>query len=307
MDEEHVYVILDFIEKELTQNKVKVLQVNWFGGEPTLCENIIEEFNRKLITICEKNNISFVSGMTTNGYLLTRKKFEKYLDLGIDNYQITIDGWKHDELRKHKSGIKTLSSILSNLKEISKIPKEKNFFIRLRYNITPETEDISWYDYVYKLFGTDQRFSIYIHSVQDWGGDSVKKMNLCSQEIMSEIEKKHLDYIKKVGLSCANIYENTNALFDKVCIASYPYSYVFMPNGSIVRCTVELENDVNIIGRVDKELGVEIYKDKKEMWIQKDIPKNCFDCEKLKVCMHMTCPKQYVIDKRDRNKCDFEE
>lgn len=177
----------------------------------------------------------------------------------------------------------------------------------MRYNITPETEDISWYDYVYKLFGTDQRFSIYIHSVQDWGGDSVKKMNLCSQEIMSEIEKKHLDYIKKVGLSCANIYENTNALFDKVCIASYPYSYVFMPNGSIVRCTVELENDVNIIGRVDKELGVEIYKDKKEMWIQKDIPKNCFDCEKLKVCMHMTCPKQYVIDKRDRNKCDFEE
>lgn len=95
--------------------------------------------------------------------------------------------------------------------------------------------------------------------------------------------------------------------FIYVKIASYPYSYVFMPNGSIVRCTVELENDVNIIGRVDKELGVEIYKDKKEMWIQKDIPKNCFDCEKLKVCMHMTCPKQYVIDKRDRNKCDFEE
>ena len=70
MSEVTLEKIKQFLEREIVERNIKYVQVNWFGGEPTLCEECIYDFNRYVLKLKEKYGFSFLSGITTNGYLL---------------------------------------------------------------------------------------------------------------------------------------------------------------------------------------------------------------------------------------------
>ncbi|MFR8333548.1 MAG: hypothetical protein ACLU9S_15275 [Oscillospiraceae bacterium] len=54
-----------------------------------------------------------------NEYVLDVDAFRQYYAAGIVSYQVTLDGWKHDETRPHVSGKGTLQTILNNLIALS--------------------------------------------------------------------------------------------------------------------------------------------------------------------------------------------
>ena len=155
----------------------KTIQINWFGGEPTLCKDVVLETANLVQSLQAVHAFQYNSNMTTNGYLLDMETFQQLYNAGITSYQITLDGWNHDKTRPHVSGKDTLQKILDNLMAISALPKERySFSIVLRHNILNNDRDYSWYDHLYKLFGADDRFSILVHPVGDWGGESVHSL-----------------------------------------------------------------------------------------------------------------------------------
>ncbi|WP_197257388.1 radical SAM protein [Paenibacillus dendritiformis] len=82
--------ILKFLEKTL--RRYNSLVINWFGGEPLKSFNIIKKMSPQIIEICKKNNVHYRAGMTTNGYLLDKDKFEQLMEYEVRSFQITLDG-----------------------------------------------------------------------------------------------------------------------------------------------------------------------------------------------------------------------
>ena len=295
MSDEHLQAIKNFIHENITN--FNRFELNWFGGEPTLCMNVIKEFSQYIFTLKEKYNFNFISNITTNGYLLNIDNFKTCYECGIRTYQITIDGFNHDQTRPFIDGSGTLSTIINNLKTIHFLPKEYQFKIIIRHNILSNDFDLSWYDYLHKLFGDDERFGIVVRSVNDWGGDTVKSLSLLKEEKTKTIEV-HQNYIKQIGM---DIEEGDNQLFGNICYAGYPHSYIFRPNGSIVKCSVALDNPLNIIGNIEDN-KVNIHSHLNELWFQNDYSEKCLTCTKILSCMNMNCRHRTLIEKKDHCK-----
>ena len=99
-------------------SQAKNLTVTWFGGEPTLAFDRIEELTAGLRSL----DITFTrAGMITNGYLLDREKIDKLNDLAIRFVQITLDGPReiHDARRVRVDGGPTFQTIIGNIETLA--------------------------------------------------------------------------------------------------------------------------------------------------------------------------------------------
>ncbi len=281
----------------------KRINISWFGGEPTLCKDTVLETAELLKGLQKAYGLEYTSGMTTNGYLLSKSDFLLYYNAGITSYQITLDGWNHDKTRPHVSGKGTLQTILTNLQEISRLPQDEyRFNIILRYNILSNSACDSWYDHLHKLFGEDNRFSILVRAVGNWGGESVNTLDLLKGTDVKAALNTHTAYLKKIGLRGG---EENAAPLSQICYASYPHSMVFRADGTIQKCTVALAHPKNCIGYVDLEQGVILDKFAEHRWSGTELHSDCYRCAKVLSCLNMQCPRAQIID--GESVCDYRE
>lgn len=285
--------VLDRIHEYIAEQapRFKFLQIGWFGGEPTLCKDTILETSELIHSLQRKNSFLYSAAMTTNGYLLNAENFKEYYAAGITNYQITLDGWNHDQTRPHVSGRGTLQTILENLTAISALPEEYQFQIILRHNILAGDRDFSWYDHLYKLFGADKRFTVMVRAVGNWGGESVKSLDLLEEEQQEQLLSEHTAYLNKVGMQGGG----QDAPFSGICYASYPHGFVFRPSGKIEKCTIALDHPKNMVGYVDPDKGVVIRDEANRQWCTFDLKSECQGCPDVLKCFNMRC-KRHVMD-----------
>lgn len=289
MPKENSLTIQNFIEQNISS--FDKLELNWFGGEPTLCMDYIKSFSSYILSLKEKYDFIFHSNITTNGYLLNLDNFKTCYNCGITTYQITIDGFSHDKTRPFVDGSGTLSTIIKNLTSIHSLSKDDyHYQIIIRHNILSNDLDLSWYDYLKDIFEDDSRFKVVVRSVNDWGGDSVKSLDILKND-KKETLKIHQDYIQKIGL---NIEEGDHQLFGNICYASYPNSYIFRPNGSIVKCSVALDNPLNIIGKLDNNKVV-IQESQNKLWVTNDYSEDCYQCSRILSCLNLNCRYHSLI------------
>ncbi len=280
--------------------KFKRINISWFGGEPTLCKDVVLETNDMIKKQCGVYGNIFTSSMTTNGYLLDLNNFKEYLDCGITEYQITLDGRKHDHTRPHVLGSGTLQKILENLDAISALPQEQyQFKIILRHNLMPDDIDYTWYDDLYKRFKGDERFCVFFHSIDDWGGENVSSLHLLSDNEKAELIKKHINYVKSIGMPCEN---EKSGPFSKICYASYPHSMVFRSKGQIEKCTVCLGHPENLIGSVTED-GVIIDDSANAKWGFSDLKQECCSCKNLSDCLNLPCKRKTLVEKNNDLHC----
>lgn len=279
----------------------KMIQLAWFGGEPTLCKNAVLETAAFVQSLQSSYSFSYTSGMTTNGYLLDVDTLKQYFNVGITTYQVTLDGWNHDKTRPHVSGSCTLQTILNNLIAISSLPKEEySFFITLRHNVLADDNDFSWYDYLYELFGHDERFGVFVHPVGDWGGESVKSLSLLDSEGRESLPLAHIEYLKKIGMKCTN---GRKGVFAKICYACYPNSMVFRADGRIEKCTVALNHPLNALGFVHPEKGVVLNPEINKLWSSSKLKHECYTCPEVLSCLNLRCKKRCIVDGHTNSRC----
>lgn len=275
------------------------IHIAWFGGEPTLCKDTILETSAYIQALQNTNHFQYHANMTTNGYLLDATLFQQFYQVGITSYQITLDGWHHDKTRPHVSGKGTLKAILANLTAISALPKETyDFRIILRHNILAGDEDFSWYDHLYALFGQDDRFSVLIHSVDDWGGSSVHTLDVLQDGSKQALLAKHILYLDKIGFKCQN---HQNQPFSQICYACYPHSMVFRASGKIEKCTVCQDHPKNHLGYIDLEKGVVLDPAVNDLWTFSNLKPACYTCPDLLKCLNMKCRKSAVLNGQETN------
>jgi uncharacterized protein len=275
-------------------SRLNRLHLEYFGGEPLLGLQAIRHIAPEAQRICIENNIEFGSGMTTNGYLLTRDVFLELLHWGIRGYQVTLDGspQHHNTSRPLIGGGPTFERIISNLDAIRRT--NERYSVVLRVNFSPDTlADIDSFLSLIQSFRGDERFPLRFYPIGKWGGPNDGSLEICG--LSGERERQALDQIAAergfVVESRLPYLRPRGSL--SICYAARPYNLIIGADGKLMKCTVALDTkDYNIVGRLSEDGRADIDVDRLTKWIKPYFEEDsgCKSCFFLPSCQGISCP-----------------
>jgi uncharacterized protein len=274
--------------------------ISWFGGEPTLFKGATLHFMREL-RLKLAPEVALNGGMTTNAYLLTKDEFREYYDVGIRDYQITVDGFAntHNQLRQLKDGSGTWDNIIENLKAIHTLDYDDiHIMLRINYNDDVMQNIYEFLDFIKSMFGN--KFVLHTHPITNLGGEFNDSM--CSPDILADAEEKIGEYVLMNNIR-SDYAERHIQIFGAICYASKPNSFVVDPYGIIRKCTVALKDEKNIVGEILDESHYFINTYKLAAWTKAQVDDSeCADCCIYPVCMQRVCTNSMINRK---NVCTY--
>lgn len=283
--------VKSFILQQIEQNHFKSIFLSFFGGEPTLMANEINQFMNDLLF--ENQKLPFPAYiraiMTTNGYLLTPNMLDQFIKNHIVRYQITLDGMEeeHNRSRYLISGKGTWKRIIKNL-EYFKSVDDNNVSVLLRSNVTPGLYQKidEWLEYLHDNF-SNSIFRIHFETAKDFGhmNDSNFELLKNEKDVLTDI----IDRSKKWNLPLELLGFNTMP-FSMVCYAARQFSYIVDFDGIVKKCTSSsLDQPYNCIGKID-EKGMKLDWKIASQWTSYDLKEECKNCNILPLCYRRKCP-----------------
>lgn len=282
MSEETQEKTKQFVDEFLRSTPTKKLTVCWFGGEPTLHLQCVENLSRYVQDLCKEMNIDFGQSMVTNGTTLTDHVIERLANIGVRSLQITLDGFKedHDKSRPFLADMniaemtevqiqqrrqtepsfgvflniigqepclkKSRSSYDAIVTALQRLHKA-GFYVSLRVNLGIQNKDryAEFYEHLRSLGVTEKDKS---------GGQVIayparifETEDGMQKEEFAEIELK----AKTTQHACS---QNTNLLSPfsgESCMANKQFSLAISQSGAISKCWHHITEDNVIIGTVD--------------------------------------------------------
>ncbi len=282
--------LLNYITKEryddviehLANKKYRGYHFSWFGGEPLLRINDICYFLSNLISKNAKSPIPFTCDLTTNATLLTLETIKLLVNLGIDTYQITLDGIdenSHNKTRKFKNGTGSFDLIMSNLRKIKSADIKCKIVIR--FNVANVRQCKPFIDFFKSEFGNDNRFSCLLFPISKWSAVNSFD-NYCDSDVF---DLNKIVIKEKANSEYLNILINSN-LF---CEYGFSDKIVINPNNTIGNCTLQFEN---VYGKSDSEHLNEIKNLRKKY--------NNVNCYLYPKCFGFRCKNMNVNDNECR-------
>ena len=306
MDDQTEKNIIDFVRRNI--GKYKNLRLNWFGGEPLLEKERVVRMSETIDEICREKHVPMVGLMSTNGYELDLKTFDRLIKSRILSYQICLDGnaSSHNLQRPHFCNTDSYERIFYNLQQIKDNIKTRTFKIGIRANMTPlvETDMKEHLERLADTFGSDSRFNVYFQGVRDWGGDRFKRNKPEIIDNEEDYYRRWYDIACDMGLNSAESLEFSPVY--GLCEANLKNGYVITYDGKIIKCSLASYNekykDINEIGYIGEKGKAVIYQNKQAKWIVNRVntPK-CYKCYAYPICCGGSCP--YMKNIQGKHSC----
>ncbi len=279
-----------YIEKSLMERKYTSVNITLFGGEPFIeyenVVNFLEDVNR----ICNKYNVPFGAGATSNGVLITPGHFERLYGLGVTYYQITIDGLEdtHNLYRQGADGTGSFKKIIANLKYMAGTDYDFEVTIRTNFNSDVFRKAHEFYKFIATNF--DQRFHVYYEGIKKLGGSNDRKLDVLDKSEVSESSVDIAAYIRQLGLK-NDVIDEMTLPFNRICYATKHNDFIVDYDGSVLKCTLSLDDELNKIGRIYKDGTMEINDYKHAKWVGKksQLAEKCKTCKVLPLCYGGRC------------------
>ncbi len=243
---------------------LKHLQVSWFGGEPMLAASIIEDIASHAVSVQKRcKSLRYQGDMTTNGYFLDGDAAERLAGLGIQNYQISLDGPGecHDRTRLRADGKGTFERIWSNLLSIR--DSSAGVHVMLRIHLTPENISAmpDFLVLVRETLLSDRRFTVFLKRVVRLGGPNDAAMKVL------ESDDQRIAQLRSLVLEGAGAEEQLYEP-ERVCYAARANSLLVRADGRLGKCTVGLSDPANTIGQLFPDGSVRIDNPRLRLWLQ---------------------------------------
>lgn len=296
------------IRKGVEAKKYESVKISFFGGEPLLESKRIIAFLEKLNKMLDEDfpQVKYFYSMVTNGYLLTPDIYERLIELGLCDFQITVDGFaeNHNMNRPLADGSPTWDKIIENLKYIasSKNHQDKVSII-LRVNISSKMDPEKakkFVEWAKKTFD-DSKFTFDISAVAEFS-EVVDKSFVF--DTTDENNNDLLAQLNKIGgqksyanLSHAMVYNGG------ACNTSAKYRYTIGTDGKFSKCqqyTVRGENAV--CGYLDLN-GDFVYTANEKFWTEDFETEECKTCYIYPHCAGRVCPHLCAISHDKRPDC----
>lgn len=244
--------IVSAIKEHLTRRlpELATLHLSWFGGEPLLARDIIEDISRHVISlVSSRQGCVYFADMTTNAYLLTPDIFRGLCQLGVTTYQISFDGTQaeHDRRRHLADGGPTFERIWENLVGISRLDGQFRVMARLHLDANNVASIPDFIGEYARCFRNDSRFRLFIRPVSRLGGvEDARIPVLESSNGLQMAEQFRLD-CERQGVSSEAMAQDASA---PICYAARLNSWVIRSDGRISKCTTALDHESNSVGRI---------------------------------------------------------
>lgn len=218
--------VLLLIDKLLADNKLKKLNLSFFGGEPLLYfDKVVVDIINHAKMQCKAFDAKLSIHFTTNAYLLTDNVL-KHLE-GLDvSFQITIDGGKqvHDSVRKTKGGEPTYARIVEHIHQTL----SHGFPVGVRFNYTAKSIP-SFVDVVKDFSHLPQEQKQLVNFTfqrvwQDNEGDA------------SQVEQQ-VEHIERAFEQAGLFVNNAKSYIVPYCYADDVNTAVVNYNGDLFKCT----------------------------------------------------------------------
>jgi uncharacterized protein len=281
-----------FVQEKATN--LSNLHVSWFGGEPLISLDIIEELSNSFLSTAKENNIHYSCDLVTNGYLLTKDVFQKLLSWNITQFMITIDGVGevHDSRRHLVGGGNSFDKIINNLNAIKSITDSFEITIRTNFDESNLQETSKLTEFLKEHFADDKRFGIMFRPVGRWGGKNDDDLPVCSRTMANKKIWELTDEAVTKGLSMSPMIMESLMPSASVCYASKPHSLVVGSDGQLYKCTISLNEDFNKVGKIHEDGNFELDYDKIASWVTsgEETDEVCQSCFYRPACQGNHCP-----------------
>ena len=298
MDKENLSSVLKFIQNYCLNHIVKKIRINLFGGEPLLNYSNIIYFLNDLKSYCECSDVLLSVGMTTNGYLLTKERYECLYNLGLSDTQITLDGFQpvHDKKRCLRNSGKTFNRITQNIDDICRLQKHSKILIRTNFDASSISSEKEFLAYLHNRYG--DHIDLHFEAVKKWSKDYQK---------LVFNKKEEQDYTIELIRFCRennikNSYDSHLSYGRLSCVHALSNSFIIDSNMNVLKCTVDLENTNNVVGQLDDK-GLITFNENLKLWNTSF--EECNDCALLPICLKKRCPASIMQNKKKR--CDYKE
>ena len=120
---------IDFLLKNSGQRKV--LEVDFFGGEPLMCLDTIKKVVAYAKEEAQKLGKKFLFTTTTNALLLDDDAID-FFNSEMENVVLSLDGRKevHDAIRKTKNGKGSFDLVIENIKKFVRSRGDRHYYVR---------------------------------------------------------------------------------------------------------------------------------------------------------------------------------
>lgn len=241
------------------------LRIGWFGGEPLLTHKLVVEISTFAQRLSERNPcMTFVSGMSTNGYLLDVEMMERLTSAGVTAFQVSIDGTaeQHDRLRVKRNGEGTFERIWTNLLALK--ASSLDFVINIRVHYSKDNIDnvITFTDDLRENFADDPRFNIFFKTIEKLGGKNDDTLNVYDSAQAEDIKNI---LMQRLGGTIRDAMPSNSCY---VCYAGKPNAFVIRHDGRIVKCTVGLDDPENLVGQMRPGGRMEIINETLRPWLE---------------------------------------
>lgn len=295
MSEEVQEKILEIISSNLPY--VQLVDLTWYGGEPLLAIDIIENMSKKIISLCENKKVTYSAGIITNGYRLSKEVAERLKAVNVNHMQITLDGPKdiHNERRPLVGGNETFDKILRNISEVVGIIQN----ISIRINTDKENADR-----VYELLDEMDKYNLQgkIHVYLGY----VEPTNecYCTNKCLNVSGFAQVDYnFQNVLIDrgyCKDMTAKYPSLKANFCCADAENSYVIDPKGNMYKCWSDIGIEEYSVGNVlNSEVSGNVERLMNYMTYDVTSDEECNDCVYLPLCVG-GCPRRRVDKETER-------
>ena len=247
------------------------LNLSWFGGEPLLALDIVEEVQRHVQDLVRDHPGLRVDGhMTTNGWRLSPAVFSRLLALGVSDFQISFDGppEHHDRKRVRANGRPTFERLWSHV--LAMRERTEPFKIRLRLHVDRENLEamFPFVDLCLGTFGHDPRFEVFLKPLSQYGGPNDASLPVLGSpeewRRFAELERR----ATRAPAPRSDATAPPGPGHGEVCYATRGNHFVVRSDGRLCKCTIVLDHPMNQVGRLHDDGTVEISAAAMKPWMR---------------------------------------
>lgn len=283
--------VVDFIISEANKRKdnLKIIRLQWFGGEPLLNLEGIRYISSNILKYSRNNNIKFESSIITNGSLLTPEvAIELHDKYNLVAAQISIDSLYKEYSINRGINAEYFEKLIKNI-------EYAQYIINISIRVNVINKDIAL-DVIKYIKDKKLKVRVNYHNIWDMTQDSktylkeYEKYINDSIEIDAELKKCGYDDIRgnhTIHKRCIACMANTKAFF------------VIDIYGNLYRCLEKINDKKYIIGNIYN--GVE-NSEINAIFIEEELPSDCSHCNYLPLC-YGKCTTERIVSKLGIN-CD---
>lgn len=234
MDYSTAISVVDFIEKHIGKNKIKI---RWYGGEPLLNTDAIKTICRGL----KNRSIDFESSIISNGLLFSDEIIKDSLKLwNLKNVRITIDGTNsvYNKVKRFKNlSSDPFVTVMNNINRLL----ESNIKVQFRINIGSYNLQDSQVliDSLISKYNGNNLVSFSINQIHNTRiNDSLSSQNGTEDDVLNKlIDIKEMIYEKGFMVNFPTLpYLSTH-----FCQADDNKHILIKPNGELAFCAEDFD------------------------------------------------------------------